>query len=47
MTVHFSQEFLLGWFIVNMFTLSVLAVIACKWVVDFIAWATGDWFEWL
>lgn len=47
MTVHFSQEFLLGWFIVNMFTLSILAVIGAKWVVDFIEWVTGDWFEWL
>ena len=47
MTVHFSQGFLMGWFIVNMFTLSILAVIACKWVVDFIEWVTGDWIEWL
>ena len=47
MTVHFSQGFLMGWFIVNMFMLTVLAVIGAKWVVDFIAWVTGDWFEWL
>ena len=51
MEVNFSQEFLLGWLIVNMFTLTVLAVIGAKWVMDigldFIEWVTGEWFEWL
>lgn len=47
MVVNFSKEFLISWFILNMFTLSILAVIACKWVVDIIVRVTGDWIEWL